>query len=274
MVVFLLCPMSCFISFMVAKAAAAKWEHRGTVPTSSWQSVGAASWGEGEAPCFHSYFRVAEGRNGLQLQWPPLWRLILLYMFAQQMGWGGKVASKEQTPPRVGNVHESEAAGVRWARPPTRHPLLARKRTGSVLISDSQLKVSVDVCLSGSFRCILTPIPIMHADMVGAGKASSTAHLSPFPLAHIISWGTLKCKNPTPNFRQAWMLPAAASAATDHWLIPCECFFFSLSVCKGLPQTLRLGELLLQQDDSLLLQQTLDWIGNPSCLDSNRDLCT
>lgn len=66
------------------------------------------------------------------------------------------------------------------------------------------------------------------------------------------------------------MLPAAASAATDHWLIPRECFFF-LSIC---PQTLRLGELLLQQDDSLLLQQTLDWIGNPSCLDSDRDLRT
>lgn len=64
------------------------------------------------------------------------------------MGWDGKVASKEQTPPCVGNLHESEAAGVRWARPPTRHPLLAKKRTSSVLISDSQLKVSVDVCVS------------------------------------------------------------------------------------------------------------------------------
>lgn len=72
----------------------------------------------------------------------------------------------------------------------------------------------------------------MHADTVRAGKASSTAHLSPFPLAHIISWGTLKCKDPTPNFHQVWMLLAAASAATDHWLIPCECFFFSFPFAK------------------------------------------
>lgn len=65
--------------------------------------------------------------------------------------------SKEQTSPRVENVHDSEAAGVWWACPPTLRPLPhvhstcsgGRKKhphyTTHLFISDSQLKVAVDV---------------------------------------------------------------------------------------------------------------------------------
>lgn len=39
---------------------------QGTFPTSSWQSMGAASQGEGETPHFHSYFK-----GGGRQKWPP-----------------------------------------------------------------------------------------------------------------------------------------------------------------------------------------------------------
>lgn len=149
---------------------------------------GDASRGGREPPRLYIYFRAGEGRNGLQQHGCPLWSISLFYIVSQQMGWGEKVASKEQTPPHVGNARESEAAGVWWACPPTLHPLLAKKHASTMFISDSQLKVIVDVRLTGLFWSILTPIPIRHADVLGARKTSATARLS-FALARIISWG-------------------------------------------------------------------------------------
>lgn len=174
------------------------------------------------------------------------------------MGWGEEVASKEQTPPHVGNAHESEAAGVWWARPPTLHPLLAEKHASTMFISDSQLKVIVDVRLTGLFWSILTPIPIRHADVLGARKTSATAHL-PCALARIISWGiqwsakTHHITSPGVN--------ACGGRVSRHWPLAHSVWTFFSFPFKGLPQTLRLRELLFQQDKFALVHQTLVWHG-------------
>lgn len=217
---------------------------------------GDASWGGREPPRLYIYFRAGEGRNGLQQHGCPLWSISLFYIVSQQMGWGEKVASKE-------SLNSSACRKRSWIRScgclvgmSTHSPPTAGQKT-------HQHYVHFRLPAEGDCGCASHRSVLIHPDAnsnppcrcVRGEEDICNGSLVFCPRSHYFLRDTVKCKNPPHNFTRHERLRRPCQPPLTIGSFSVNVFFRSFF--KGLPQTLRLRELLFQQDKFALVHQTL-----------------